>query len=475
MELLNFINGKNYIAGNWVEVVDQLSVINPATGETIATVPNLTEELVLATIDNSITGFNIWSQMTVEQRSKILRSWHQLVLKHIAELAYIVTIENGKILEDAKREILYGAAFIEWFTDIMTQVSGTIVQGNNFRHKVITEYEPVGLVAAITPWNFPSAMVARKLAPALAAGCSVILKPSSLTPLSALALVKLAADAGLPPGVVNVITGDSNKIGKIITQDFRIRKLSFTGSTEVGKKLYQDCAGTIKRLSLELGGNAPFIIFADADLEKTAADLITAKIRSGGQSCVSPNRIFIEEIIYDQFIEILVSKFASLKVGNGIESTSDIGPLINAKAVEKILDLLSESTNSGAKIICGGKALKNFLDPTIVIDCNEEMKIFHTEIFGPVIACYKFKTIEQVIELANKTEYGLQAYIYSSKLETIHKMSAQLDFGMVSVNSPLPANAKAAFAGRKASGFGIEGSRDGIYEYLNTKYVNLTI
>jgi succinate-semialdehyde dehydrogenase/glutarate-semialdehyde dehydrogenase len=384
-----------------------------------------------------------------------------------------LTLEQGKVLSEAKKEILYGASFIDWYASAIHSVHGVIKPGNNLDHRIITEYEPVGPVASITPWNFPSAMITRKVMPAIAAGCAVILKPSSLTPFSALALAKLGADSGLPPGVFNVITGDSDIIGKIFCEDFRIRKLSFTGSTSVGKILYQNSAKTVKRLSLELGGNAPFIITKDNDLEKVANDLVVAKSRNSGQSCTAPNRIFIEEAIYKNFIEILTTKFAGIKSGDGLDKTSEIGPLINSAAIEKILKLLKDAQDKGARLICGGSAASNFLAATIIVDCMDDMEIFKTEIFGPVIACYKFTTIDEVIKRANNTEYGLQAYVYSKNPAIAQIIATKLDFGMVSINAPLPASAKAPFSGRKASGFGIEGSFEGIFEYLNSKYINL--
>lgn len=473
MNLLKNITGKNYVNGKFVEYEKQISVINPSTLEEVATVPNLGLSEINLAIDNTVSAFSSWSQSSFEERISILRNWHALIIENIDELSRILTLEHGKILAESKKEILYGASFIDWYTYAIHNIHSTVKPGNNKAHKIVTQYEPVGAAAAITPWNFPNAMVTRKVVPAIAAGCSVILKPSSLTPLSALVLAKLAVDAGLPAGVFNVITGDSNIIGKAFCDDFRLRKLSFTGSTNVGKILYQASANTLKRLSLELGGNAPFIITSDNDLEKVAADLVIAKTRNSGQSCTSPNRIFIEESIYEKFIEVLTLKFIKLKSGDGFDKTSDVGPLINRAAIEKILKLLEDAKDKGAKLICGGKAKNNFIEPTIITDCSDDMNIFKTEIFGPVIACYKFRSLNEVIERANNTEYGLQGYIYSKNIVIAQMLASKLDFGMISINDPLPANAKAPFAGRKASGFGVEGSFEGIYEYLNTKYVNL--
>lgn len=472
MNLLDLVNTKNYIDGNLIAYNEQLSVTNPSTLELIGTVPKLPDDLVTSAIDSTVKAFESWSQSSFEQRITILRKWHALILENTDELAHILTLEQGKVLADAKREILYGASFIDWYAGVIHNIQGKIKPGKSYDHKITTEYEPVGSVAAITPWNFPVAMVTRKVAPAIAAGCSVILKPSEFTPFSALILAKLASDAGIPAGVLNVVTGDAGNIGQIFCNDFRIRKLSFTGSTRVGKILYQNCATTIKRLSLELGGNAPFIILADCDLEKTAKELILGKIRNSGQSCTSPNRIFIEEKIYQEFIQVLIQNYADLKVGDGLSVQSDIGPLINANAVEKILELIKDAKDKGGEILCGGTASGNFFKPTIIAHCHSDMKIFRTEIFGPVLACYKFSTVDEVISKANDTEYGLQAYIYSKNIAIAQIIASKLDFGMVSINDSLPANAKGAFAGRKSSGFGIEGSDEGIFEYLNSKFVN---
>ncbi|EEC10205.1 succinate semialdehyde dehydrogenase, putative, partial [Ixodes scapularis] len=458
MNLLKNITGKNYINGEFIEFGKQISVINPSTVKEIATVPNLGLSEINSAINNTVTSFSSWSQSSFEERIAILRKWYNLVIENIDELSHILTLEQGKVLAESKKEILYGASFIDWYTYAIHNIHSTIKPGNSKTHKIVTQYEPVGPSAAITPWNFPNAMITRKVVPAIAAGCSVILKPSSLAPLSALVLAKLASDAGLPAGVFNVITGDSDIIGKAFCEDFRLRKLSFTGSTNVGKILYQNSANTIKRLSLELG---------------VASDLVIAKTRNSGQSCTSPNRIFIEESIYEKFIEILKAKFTKLKAGDGFDKTSDVGPLINHVAIEKIQKLLIDAQNKGAKLICGGKAVDNFIEPTIIIDCLDNMDIFRTEIFGPVVACYKFKDLDEIIERANNTEYGLQGYVYSNNISVAQMIAGKLDFGMVSINDPLPANAKVPFAGRKASGFGVEGSFEGIFEYLNTKYINL--
>ncbi len=472
--MLDFINNKNYINGKWVKSGEgQIAVENPSTGKIIGHVPDMSSEELKEAIDSTIDGSAIWAKSTTDQRYNVLRKWYDLQHKHINELSELMTLEQGKVLSEAKGELLYGASFIDWFACMLRPHGGHIRSGSSVNHKIITEKEPVGAVAAITPWNFPAAMIHRKIAPAIAAGCSVILKPSELTPFSALAQAKLLEEAGLPAGVLNVVTCDAKLFGDLVCNDFRIRKISFTGSTRVGKLLYEKSAKTMKRLSLELGGNAPYIVFADNDLEKVAHDLIGIKMRSGGQACTSPNRIFIEEEIYDKFTAILAEKFAKFKSGDGFDKSSDIGPLINSTAVEKINLLLRDAVTKGAEIMCGGAYDRNFIEPTVIKNCQDEMDIFAAEIFGPVLACYSFKETEEVIERANNTEYGLQSYLYSKDISRAHYVASRLDYGMVSVNSSRPATAKAPFVGRKASGFGVEGSIEGIEEYLNSKYINM--
>lgn len=473
MELLNFLNNKSYVDGDWIDSKKYLNVTNPNNSQIIGRVPDLGKADIEKAIASTVKNFNIWSVTTIQKRVNFLQKWYSLVLDNTEQLAYIISLEQGKTLDDARREVSYAASFIEWFATSITKVRTDIKQGYNTHHQIITEYEAVGPVAAITPWNFPLAMVTRKVAPAIAAGCSVLVKPSSCTPFSALAIAKLAQSADIPPGVINVITGDASIIGDMICREFRIRKISFTGSTMVGKSLYYNSASTLKRMSLELGGNAPFIIFDSDNINQVVDDLIISKNRSNGQSCTSPNRIFIASKIYDRFIQILAEKFSKVNVGDSLNLGSDIGPLINKAAVDKILNLLTEAQQKGAKILCGGYGKDNFFYPTVIIDCNDQMEIAKTEIFGPVLACYKFEDVDEAILRANDTEYGLQAYVYSKDNALINYVSSKLDFGMVSINSSLASNCKAEFAGRKNSGFGIEGGDHGIYEYLNTKYINL--
>lgn len=471
--MLDFLNKKNYINGKWISSREEIAVDNPATGKIIGHAPNISEEQLKDAIEVTVNAAEEWKNSTIEQRYQILRKWQELNKKHFKELTELITLEQGKVTSEAQGELLYGEAFIDWFACILRPHSNYSRAGSSIDHKVVVEKEPIGPVAAITPWNFPSAMMTRKIAPAIAAGCSVILKPSELTPFSALAQAKLLEEAGLPAGVLNVVTCDAKLFSDIVCNDFRIRKLSFTGSTRVGKLLFEKSAKTVKRLSMELGGNAPYIVFADSDIEKVTDDLIGIKLRSGGQSCTSPNRIFIEDKIYNKFTKLLTEKFSKCKAGDGYKKSSDLGPLINAHAVEKINLLLRDAVNHGAKILCGGNHRGNFVEPTVLKDCHDDMNIFSNEIFGPVLACYSFENIEEVIARANNTEYGLQSYLYSKDMKRANYIASKLDFGMVSVNSSRPATTNAPFAGRKASGFGIEGSHEGIDEYLNSKYINI--
>jgi succinate-semialdehyde dehydrogenase/glutarate-semialdehyde dehydrogenase len=466
------INGKNYIAGNLLSEKEIIQVDNPSSGAIIGYVPDLSKENLLKAINNTCQMAKSWAASTVDQRYKILRKWQELQHKYLNELSELLTLEQGKTLDESRKEILYGESFIDWFACVIKSSSTYVRPGNSNEHKLIGEKEPIGPVAAITPWNFPSAMVTRKIAPALAAGCSVILKPSEFTPFSALAQAILLEEAGLPAGVLNVVTGDARLFGDTVCQDFRIRKLSFTGSTRVGKLLYEKSANSLRKLSLELGGNAPYIIFADSDLDKVSDDLVAIKLRSGGQSCTSPNRIFIENSVYDKLVELIAQKFSACKAGDGFIESNKIGPLINIQAIEKINLLLKDAKQKGAKIMCGGEHNGNFMEPSVIKDCSDDMNIFSTEIFGPVIACYSFFSIEEVLARANNTEYGLQSYLYSKDIRRANYMASKLDFSMVSINSSFPVTTKAPFSGRKASGFGVEGSHEGIDEYLVSKYIN---
>lgn len=486
-KILDLLKEKNYVNGKLNEYSgDKLSVTNPASIKTIGSIPSLSAAQIKEVIDITCDGFKTWSSMLPKERSNILYKWQNLIMENIDLLAEIVTLEHGKPLDEAKKEIIYGANFIGWFASKALDISGYITQGIKQDQKIIVEYEPVGPVCAITPWNFPSAMVTRKVSQALAAGCSIILKPSELTPFSALALGLLAKEAGIPNGVLNIITCDSSLFSDVICEDSRIRKISFTGSTRVGKILHEKSASTLKRLSLELGGNAPYIIFDDCDLEKAAGDLINAKIRSTGQSCTSPNRILIQSSIYSNFIKLVEGKLSKLVLGDGFNLNVTVGPLINKKSADRIESLIKDAKTKGAEIIVGGNIASHFInkegkktetnqthsffEPTLLINCNKQMDIFRDEIFGPVICCYKFKTEEEALSLANESEYGLASYIYTSNHSKAWDISNKLDYGIVGINESIISNEVGAFGGRKSSGYGIEGSELGIYEYLNTKY-----
>lgn len=470
----NLINQNSLFSKEIINNSNKISVTNPATDEIIGEIPYFDEQQIKKSLDTTVNNMDVWSSFLPKERQRILNSWYYKVIENIDDLAAIVTCEQGKTLQDAKAEIIYGANFILWFASEAIRINGDITNGIKPNQKIITLYEPVGPVAAITPWNFPNAMIARKLAPALAAGCSVILKPSELTPFSAFALVNLAIESGVPEGVINIVTGDPEKIGQVICADPRIRKLTFTGSTRVGRILYQRSAANFKKVSLELGGNAPMIVFDDINIDKVIDDIINAKIRNAGQACTSINRLFVHNSISKEFIDKLTAKFSNLKVGDGMDHKTDIGPLINQQAVSKIIYLLNDAVQHGGKIICGGNLIeqnKLFFSPTIVTGANLDSAIFHEEIFGPVINICVFHDDEELIKMANDCNYGLASYFYTNNHQRIWNLVKSLNYGMVGVNESLVSNEIGAFAGRKDSGIGIEGSKLGIYEFLNTKYI----
>jgi succinate-semialdehyde dehydrogenase/glutarate-semialdehyde dehydrogenase len=462
-----------FIDGEWISSQDKIEVKNPFNNEIIANVASIDAQQIEYSVKAASKAFSSWSMTEVKTRSKILEKWYDLIIENIDDLAQILTLEQGKPLEDAKKEIIYGANFVKWFSGESKKIQGFIPHLSSGNSKIFIEYEPLGVVAAITTWNFPSAMITRKIAPALAAGCSVILKPSELTPLSALALAKLAEEAGVPKGVLNVIVGDANEIGVKLCQSLHIKKLSFTGSTNIGKLLYSQCALTLKKLSLELGGNAPFIVFDDADIDSAVQGLLNSKIRSSGQACTAANRIFLHKSIKAKFLKRFIFEFSKLKTGNGFDPEVAIGPLINKASIEKIERLLTDAQSKGANILLGGKSVAGtlFFLPTIIDNCSSNMNIFKEEIFGPVVAIYDFDSEDQLIQMANDTEYGLAAYFYTENHSKVWHIAQKLDYGMVGINESLISNEFGAFGGRKHSGFGVEGSSLGIYEYFNTKYI----
>jgi succinate-semialdehyde dehydrogenase/glutarate-semialdehyde dehydrogenase len=449
-------------------------VVNPATGIRIGTAPMMGAGETRRAIEAANKAWPAWRAKTAKERSAIVRKWSELQLALADDLALILTTEQGKPLAESKGEVAIGAAYTEWFAEEAKRVYGDVIPtvGNDRRLVVIKE--PVGVCAAITPWNFPSSMITRKVSPALAAGCTVVIKPAEATPYSALALAELAHRAGFPPGVLNVVTGDAPAIGGEMTSNPTVRKLSFTGSTEVGRLLMKQVASTVKKLSLELGGNAPFIVFDDADLDAAAEGAIVSKYRNSGQTCVCANRLFVHDKIYDAFASKLAGKVRALKVGPGTETGVVQGPLINADALAKVEEHVADATAHGAKVAIGGKrhALGGtFYQPTVLTDVTPEMKVFREETFGPVAPLFRFSTDAEVIELANRTEFGLASYFYSRDIGRIWRVAEALEYGMVGVNTGFITTEVAPFGGVKQSGLGREGSKYGIDEYIEIKYV----
>ncbi|MGP5302893.1 NAD-dependent succinate-semialdehyde dehydrogenase [Psychrobacter celer] len=452
---------------------EMLDVSNPFNGELIGTVPSLTTEDVNDAVAASHDAQIAWAAKTAQERATLLQKWADLIDANKEDLAIIMTAEQGKPLTESRGEVGYANSFIRWFAEEGKRVYGDVIPANQAKLRHVILKQPVGVCAAITPWNFPAAMITRKAAPALAAGCTMIIKPATETPFSALALGALAEQAGIPAGVIQVVTGKSSTIGDILTGDARIHKLSFTGSTEVGRTLMAQCAPTIKKLSLELGGNAPFIVFDDADLEAAADGLIASKYRNAGQTCVCANRVYVQESIKDKFLDVFVKKVAELNVGNGMDEGVDIGPLINKKALEKVQALLKDALDKGATLITGGStngASELTYNPTVITDISAEMDIASEEIFGPIATIFTFDDEADVIRQANDTIYGLAAYFYSGSYARSWRVTEGLEYGIIGHNTGLISTEVAPFGGVKQSGFGREGSKYGIEEYVVTKY-----
>lgn len=468
-----------YINGKWVEAHDggTNAVLNPATGEQIATVPDLGSEDTLMAIDAAKSAMPAWKSRTAKERAVYLRKWFDLIVAAKDDLAILMTTEQGKPLSETGGEVLYGASFIEWYAEEGKRVYGDVIPTHAADKRIIVTKEPIGVVAAITPWNFPNAMITRKCAPALAAGCTMVIKPAEDTPLSALALMVLAERAGIPAGVINVVTTKRPvEVGKTLTDSPIIRKLSFTGSTAVGKQLMRQCADTVKKMSLELGGNAPLIIFDDADLDKAVAGAIVSKFRNSGQTCVCANRILIQNSVYDEFAEKYATETRKIETGNCLEDNFQQGPMINKAAVEKVTDMLGDAVAKGARVLCGGKPHQlggNFFEPTVVADVTADMRLANEEIFGPIAPLFRFETEEEAIAMANDTEYGLAAYFFSRDLGRVWRVTEGLEYGMVAVNEGILSTEVAPFGGVKESGIGREGSKYGIDEYLEMKYMLL--
>lgn len=475
----NLLRTQAYINGVWCEAMNQQRFIvkNPANGATLAEVPDLGTLETRQAIDAANNALPEWSTKTATQRSIILRRWFDLIQEHADDLGMILTMEQGKPLPEARGEVRYGATFVEWFAEEAKRAYGDIIPTHQHGMRLLVMKQPVGVVGAITPWNFPNAMITRKVAPALAAGCTVVLKPSDETPLSALALAELAERAGIPPGVINIVTGlNAKEIGEELTSNPLVKKISFTGSTAVGKQLMQQCAGTVKKVSLELGGNAPFIVFDDAELDKAIAGAIVSKYRNAGQTCVCANRLFVQAGVYDAFLEKFKIAVEQQKVGPGLEPNVNIGPLINQKALDKVQRLVQDASSKGARVITGGQTISGtFYEATVLADVNTDMQVMHEEIFGPVAPVTRFETEEEVIQMANNTPYGLAAYFYGRDVGRIFRVAEALEYGMVGVNTGLVATTVAPFGGVKESGIGREGSKYGLDEFMEVKYVCVAI
>ncbi|MEN8260228.1 MAG: NAD-dependent succinate-semialdehyde dehydrogenase [Pseudomonadota bacterium] len=467
-----------YIDGEWVDAPNRLKmeVDSPATGGVVGAVPSMDATDTRRAIESAAAAFSPWRRKTAKERALILRRWFDLIMENQEDLAVIMTSEQGKALTESRGEIAYAASFIEWFGEQAKRVYGETIPPHQADKRIIVLREPVGVCAAITPWNFPAAMITRKAGAALAAGCTMVVKPASETPLSALALCVLAERAGVPKGVLNVITGPAPEIGSELTSNALVRKLSFTGSTAVGKKLMEQCAGTVKKLSLELGGNAPFIVFGDADIDAAVEGAMICKYRNSGQTCVCANRIIVQDGVFDEFAAKLVESVGRLKVGNGLEAEVTTGPLINLAAVGKVEAHIRDAVEKGARIEEGGERHflgGRFFQPTVLTGVDEGMAVAHEETFGPVAPLFRFATEEEGIRLANATEFGLAAYFYSRDIGRVWRVAEALEAGMVGINTGLVSTEVAPFGGIKESGIGREGSRHGIEEYLQMKYMCL--
>lgn len=471
---MSLLKTRCLVNGEWIEANSKTThpVTNPATGEVIAEIPHLSPEEIPAVIEASRIAQKKWALLTAKERSVILRRWFELMIENTDDLALLMTSEQGKPLAEAKGEIGYAASFIEWFAEEAKRIYGDTIPATRADQRLTVIRQPIGVTAAITPWNFPAAMITRKAAPALAAGCSMIVRPADLTPLTALAIGELAQRAGIPAGVFQVITGSASKLGKVLTDSQIVSKLSFTGSTEVGRLLMAQCAPTIKKMSLELGGNAPFIVFDDADLDKAVEGAMASKYRNAGQTCVCANRILVQRGVYDAFTAKLTEKVKALKVGNGVDAGTDIGPMIEEKAIAKVEDHIQDAISKGAKLVFGGERLGGlFLQPAILTGVTADMKVAQEETFGPMAPLFAFDTEEEAITMANDTIFGLAAYFYTRDHGRMIRVSEALEYGMVGHNTGLISNEVAPFGGVKQSGLGREGSKYGIEEYLEMKYV----
>ncbi|MEY4723940.1 MAG: hypothetical protein RL043_89 [Pseudomonadota bacterium] len=475
------LRSQGFVGGRWVDAIDgrTFEVQDPATGEMLVRVANMGAAETTSAIEAAQAALGDWKRRPAKDRAAVLKAWFHLMLAHADDLAMLMTREQGKPLAEAKGEVVYGASFVEWFAEEAKRIYGEVIAAPTTDRELVVLKEPIGVCAAITPWNFPLAMITRKCAPALAAGCTVVVKPAEATPLTALALAELGHRAGIPAGVFNVVVGDAQAapaIGQVLCADSRVRKLSFTGSTEVGRILFRQSAQTIKKLSLELGGNAPFIVFDDADLDAAVEGALASKFRNAGQTCVCANRIYVQAGVYQAFSERLAKRVAEFKVGNGLAAGVQIGPLIEPAAIEKVKEHVADALAGGGQVLVGGKphALGGlFFEPTVLTNVHEGMRLASEETFGPVAPLFKFETEEEVVARANDTDFGLASYFYSRDIGRIFRVARQLETGMVCVNSGIFSNEVAPFGGVKQSGLGREGSRHGIEEYLEMKYLTL--
>ena len=465
-----------FIDGQWVDAdsAETIDVTNPATGEKLGTVPKAGAAETRRAIEAANAAWPAWRAKTAKERSAILRKWFDLMMANQEDLGILMTAEQGKPLAESKGEVGYAASFIEWFAEEGKRLYGDTIPQHGSDKRIVVIKEPVGVVAAITPWNFPAAMITRKAGPALAAGCPIVIKPATETPFSAFAMAELADRAGVPKGIINVITGKSSEIGGEMTSNPIVRKLTFTGTTEVGKILLEQCAGTVKKVSMELGGNAPFIVFDDADLDAAVQGAMASKYRNTGQTCVCANRIYVQEGVYDEFLARFSQAISAMKVGDGLKGETQQGPLINMAAVEKVEEHLKDAVDNGARVVIGGKRHElggTFYEPTLVADVTQKMKVAKEETFGPLAPVFKFKDDAEVVQWANDTEFGLAAYFYSRDIGRIWKTAEQLEYGIVGINEGIISTEVAPFGGMKESGMGREGSKYGIEDYVETKYL----
>ena len=465
-----------YVGGEWVDADsgETFDVVDPASGQTVGTVPSFGVAETRRAVEAANAAYPAWRALTGKERASVLRRWYELMLEHQEDLAIIMTAEQGKPMAESRGEIIFGSSFIEWFAEEAKRAYGDVIPTHLADRRIVVTKEPVGVVASITPWNFPNAMITRKAGPALAAGCTVVARPASSTPLSALALGELATRAGIPAGVFNVVTGPSSAVGGELTSNPIVRKLSFTGSTEVGKILLEQCAGTVKKVSMELGGNSPFIVFDDADVDAAVEGAMASKYRNTGQTCVCANRFLVQEGVHDEFARKLAEAAGNLRVGPGLAGETDQGPLIDMAAVEKVEDHIQDAVNGGGTVVSGGQRHElggTFFEPTVITGVTPAMKVAREETFGPVAPVFRFKTEEEAIQLANATEFGLAAYFYSRDIGRIWRVGEALEYGIVGINVGIISTEVAPFGGFKESGIGREGSKYGLDEFLEVKYM----